>query len=236
MSACAIAQTPEASAAAQLSPLQTQAAVAPSHGATISGAAGAISVHRSTIYNWFKNEPLFRATVTELQRERHQRVLDEMRELESLALDTLREILQNDAAPAGVRLRAALSILNRPKNCYGNDEWHLPVLEDVAHSLKRDPLLAVVPEFDEIQQNSTSADAAEPVVTVPALESVEPAPRHTEQDVAPAVNSPIDTIRHSSSFEPDFLAPFEQKLQQKQVPLPPPIPLFPGPQMQGQRC
>jgi hypothetical protein len=28
----------------------------------------------------------------------------------------------------------------------------------------------------------------------------------------------------------------QQNLQQKQVPLHPPIPLFPGPQMQGQCC
>ena len=95
------------SALARLSTAQAQAAMALARGATVTAAADALGVHRSTIYHWFKTDPAFKIAVEETWRERIERTNDEMREIEALALINLRAILQDPTAPAGVRLRAA---------------------------------------------------------------------------------------------------------------------------------
>jgi AcrR family transcriptional regulator len=133
---------PDPAAFARLSPKQAQAATALARGATVTRVADALGIHRSTIYYWFKSDSLFRKALTELHREREERLRDEMRELEFLALSTLRDILQDPCAPAGVRLRAAMAVITRPSSSLGGEDWRLPQAEPIDRALERCPDLA----------------------------------------------------------------------------------------------
>ena len=65
---------------------QAKAALALARGGTVSAAADSIGVHRSSIYNWYKSDPSFKLAIEEIRHEWNQRLTDEMRRLESLAL------------------------------------------------------------------------------------------------------------------------------------------------------
>jgi AcrR family transcriptional regulator len=140
---------------------QTKAALTLAYGGTVSAAADAIGVHRSSIYNWFKSDPNFKQAVEEIRRDRNERLADQMRELESLALARLRRILEDDSVPASVQLRAALAILNRPKEALGIEEWNVPRAESLETTLKRKPHVAEPPAFDTTRQISTLFAASE---------------------------------------------------------------------------
>jgi hypothetical protein len=78
-----------------------------------------------------------------------------MRELESLALARLRRLIEDDSVPASVQLRAALAILNRPKEPSGREDWNVPRMESLDATLNRKPLLAEPPALDTTRQTST---------------------------------------------------------------------------------
>jgi AcrR family transcriptional regulator len=138
-----------------LSADQTKAALTLAYGGTVSAAADAIGVHRSSIYNWFKSDPNFKQAVEEIRRDRNERLIDQMREIESLALARLRRLLVDDSVPASVQLRAALAVLNRPKDAPGIEEWNVPRAESLDATLKRKPHVAEPPAFDTTRQIST---------------------------------------------------------------------------------
>ncbi len=149
--------------AGALSAAQTKAALTLAYGGTVSAAADAIGVHRSTIYSWFKSDPNFKQAVEEIRRDRYERLSDQMRELEALALARLRRLLEDDSVPASVQLRAALAILNRPKEPSGREDWNVPYMESPGATLDRKPTLAEAPAFDTARQISalfTGSDAA----------------------------------------------------------------------------
>ena len=156
MSACPTA--PPAASAGALSTLsvdQAKAALTLARGGTASAAADAIGVHRASIYNWFKNNPDFKQAIEEIRRDRIERLNDEMRAIDSLALSRLRRILEDDSVPAAVHLRAALAVLKRPKEPSGREEWNVPRMESLRNTLDRKPDLAEPPAFDTTRQIST---------------------------------------------------------------------------------
>jgi AcrR family transcriptional regulator len=138
-----------------LSADQTKAALTLAFGGTVSAAADAIGVHRSSIYHWFKSDPKFKQAVEEIRRDRNERLSDQMRELEALALTRLRRLLEDDSVPASVQLRAALAILNRPKELSGLENWNVPRAESLDATLRRKPHVAEPPKFDTTRQTST---------------------------------------------------------------------------------
>jgi hypothetical protein len=138
-----------------LSAVQTKAALTLAYGGTVTAAADAISAHRSTIYSWFKSDPNFKQAVEEIRRDRNERLADQMRELEALALARLRRLLEDDSVPASIQLRAALAILNRPKEPSGREEWNVPHMESLGATLERRPAAASAPKFDTTRQIST---------------------------------------------------------------------------------
>ena len=154
MSALAAPTVSTGAAIGALSLDQAKAALALARGGTVSAAAGAIGVHRSSIYNWFKSDPNFKQAIDQIRRDRNESLIDEMRELESLALARLRHILEDDSVPAAVQLRAALTLLSRPKEPSGSEEWNVPRMESLSTTLDRKPLLAE-PAFDTTRQIST---------------------------------------------------------------------------------
>lgn len=173
----------------ELEPAQARAAITLAHGGTVTVAAAEAGVHRSTIYNWFENDPVFQLAINEIYRERNLRLLDEMRQIETLALTRLRRILEDDTVPASIHLRAAMQVLNRPKHVMGNAEkWSLPVMEDLDRTIEKRPSVLETPTFDIPRQPSTE-------IAMPA----EPRPPAAELALVPAAPADLDITRHSAT-------------------------------------
>lgn len=71
------------------------------------------------------------------------------------SLAPLRRLLEDDSVPASVQLRAALAILNRPKEPSGREDWNVPRMESLGATLDRKPLVAESAAFDTTRQIST---------------------------------------------------------------------------------
>jgi AcrR family transcriptional regulator len=182
-----------------LSADQTKAALTLAYGGTVSTAADAAGVHRSSIYNWFKSDPNFKQAVEAICRDRNERLSDQMRELESLALARLRRLLEDDSVPASVQLRAALAVLNRPKESSGHEDWNVPRMESLETTLTRKPLVAQPPAFDAPRQISTLFAASAGGVAGP--ESPRPAEIRTKSGPG------LQPLRYQALKKPVSAAP-----------------------------
>jgi uncharacterized protein YchJ len=120
-----------ASAPQTLTPVQAQVASLLAAGSTITDAATQASISRQTIYTWLQSNAAFEAAVTQAQSEYETTFHDQLRRLSQLALDSLERILNDEKAPAGVRLRAALAVLKRPAASKPS-AWNLPIAEPFA--------------------------------------------------------------------------------------------------------
>jgi transposase-like protein len=97
----------------QLLLTQSQAIAALAMGRNISSAARIAGVHRSTVHDWL-TQPAFQSALAEAQHQYFDLHQDELREIAALALDTIRQLLENAELPPALRLRAALAVLDRP--------------------------------------------------------------------------------------------------------------------------
>ena len=170
-------EQPELASLLSLPAAQARAAITLAHGGTVTAAAAAAGVHRSTIYHWYDKDVRFWAAVNDVQKERNLRLLDEMRHLESLALSRLRRILEDDTVSPSVHLRAATLILNRPKDAtWRTEKWSLPKMENLDQQLEKTPGLAEPPKFDIHRHFSTELPAPAPA----PLDT----PRHNSTEIA----------------------------------------------------
>ncbi len=133
---------------ASLSPSQAQVASALAQGHTITAAAHAAGVHRTTVHHWLRHEPAFQAEVVNARSQYFATLGDEMRELTALALKTIRTLLDDPDTPPAIRLKAALAALTRPQV-----GWGLPELVD--SPLDRE----VVDVSEEIESAAVSRNA-----------------------------------------------------------------------------
>jgi len=83
-----------------LSLTQTKVVSALAQGRTVSAAARDVGIHRSTIHQWLRDQPEFKAAVNSARREYNALLNDQLRELASSALETLRTLLENRKPPA----------------------------------------------------------------------------------------------------------------------------------------
>ena len=81
-------------------------------GASITAAAQAAGVDRSTVYAWQRTIPAFNETLDKALAERADNLREAMVDLSKDALATVRQILTSNFAPPSVRLKAALKILD----------------------------------------------------------------------------------------------------------------------------
>jgi hypothetical protein len=119
-----------------LPPAQAKVVLALAQGATVTNAAQAAEIHRTTIHKWISHDPAFAAALREARNEYVETLQDEMKELATLALAALRRLLEDTATPASVRLRAALAVLERPG--FPQQGWNLP---ESINSPKEDDLM-----------------------------------------------------------------------------------------------
>jgi AcrR family transcriptional regulator len=184
------------------------------HGATITDAANAVGLCRTTIYSWIKNEDRLRRALQYGRDEYAIGLRDDLRQLAETALRALMDILRHPSVSPAVRTKTSTFIMKRPefpnKGC-----WTMPVpaVADETLELTEDnPLIAedyrrlreeagqpesAAPEaassakFDTIRQNSTVsrpvAPAGRPSKMPPASEG---SAKSGAPDGRPAANRP----------------------------------------------
>ena len=80
-------------------------------GQSISAAAKAAGIHRSTVHLWTQKHSDFARALLAARHDRADLLLDELGGLAGLALDTFRHILSDEQDPASVRLKAAMEVV-----------------------------------------------------------------------------------------------------------------------------
>ena len=137
-------------ATASLSPVQAQVAAILAQGHSITAAARQAGIHRSTIYQWLQHSLDFKTTVEDAQQEYLATLTDEMRDLSASALRTLHGVLDNPETHDGIRLKAALAVLQRPH--YPNQGWHLPErIESPRQQQVVDTLVEIKAQYDTMR-------------------------------------------------------------------------------------
>ncbi len=107
-----------------LTAVQAQVVLSLVRGATVTAAAQAAGLHRTTVYHWINTQPAFDAAINQARAEYILTLRDELKTMSSLALATLRSFLETNDTPPGVRLKAALAVLQRPD--FPVPGWQLP--------------------------------------------------------------------------------------------------------------
>ena len=96
-----------------LTPTQEHVLALLSAGSTMTAAAESAGIHRNTIMNWRRNSWIFRQILLGACQEKAIFWQEQAEQLAASAIATIRAILDDPAAPAGVRLKAALAILDK---------------------------------------------------------------------------------------------------------------------------
>ena len=96
-----------------LTPVQQQVLDLLSSGTSVGEAARQAGIHRNTIANWRRDSSAFRDCATYAQQRQAAHWRDELQTLAPIAMRTLRQTMTGDGASAGVRLRAALAVLDK---------------------------------------------------------------------------------------------------------------------------
>lgn len=96
---------------AALVPQQTEVIMALVRGATVTDATKQANIDRTTFYLWLKSDANFLAELNRAKKEHTDAMRAQMRELADTAVSTVREMLTRADVPAGVRLKAALAVL-----------------------------------------------------------------------------------------------------------------------------
>ena len=108
-----------------LSPIQVQVIAALAEGRSVTRTAAAVGIHRSTIHNWMRSSKEFRDAVNQARDHFFECVNDQLNELSTAALDTLRQLLTSPDTPPAQRLQAALAVLERPG--HRDPGWQVPL-------------------------------------------------------------------------------------------------------------
>lgn len=98
-----------------LSTEQQTVIAALAEGRSVVAAAEAAGIHRTSIYQWMKNDSKFLSALNQARIERESMLAEQLRDLASRAFSTIAALLDDPATPPQVRLKAALSILDRPR-------------------------------------------------------------------------------------------------------------------------
>ena len=107
-----------------LTPIQVQVVAALGEGRSVVRSAAAAGIHRSTIHNWMRSSKEFRDAVNQARDHFFECVNEQLNELSTAALDTLRQLLTSPDTPPSLRLQAALAVLERPG--HRDAGWQVP--------------------------------------------------------------------------------------------------------------
>jgi hypothetical protein len=96
---------------AVLAPEQAEVIVALVRGATVTDATKQANIDRTTFYVWLKSDATFQAELNRAKKEHTDAMRAQLRGLADAAISTVREMLTGPDIPAGVRLKAAVTVL-----------------------------------------------------------------------------------------------------------------------------
>ncbi|MBL8173257.1 MAG: SEC-C domain-containing protein [Bryobacterales bacterium] len=82
-----------------------------SGGRSVTAAAEAAGVHRTTVHHWLRTIPEFRLCLDAARQAHIDAVRDGMNELAAPSLELLRRVIHDEAAPIALRMRTAFNIL-----------------------------------------------------------------------------------------------------------------------------
>ena len=162
-----------------LTPPQEQVLALISAGSSISQAAQTAGVHRNTVHNWIHSAPPFAEA---LSRSRYWNAMywrEQAQSLAAAAVDAIRVTLTDPSVPAGLRLKAAQSILA------------------LASTPPPQPPSPSLPDFFSIPPSIIRRRPEEPVAPVPNSAQLPPTPDHEEPELAPAAQ-PSATVPNSA--------------------------------------
>lgn len=94
-------------------PVQALVVASLAQGKSISAAARAADVHRTTIHHWFRTLPAFNQAARQACAEYADAQRDQLMEMGPLALSRVRSLLEDPGTANAVQLRAALAVLDR---------------------------------------------------------------------------------------------------------------------------
>ena len=107
----------------------------------MSAAAKAVGVHRCTVYERRNNVSGFVEACTEARFLALFDTLDELKDLSSLAVQTLKSVLADPKSSSSVRVKASLAILNRLEHTH-HEGWALPLsIQEADHTRTERELL-----------------------------------------------------------------------------------------------
>jgi crotonobetainyl-CoA:carnitine CoA-transferase CaiB-like acyl-CoA transferase len=95
-----------------LTPTQLEVLGALVKGSSVTAAARAAGLHRTTIHHWSRVLPDFRALLQDARNSRAEAVADSLYDLSDKAIDAVRYVLEDKEAPVTQRLKAALAVIN----------------------------------------------------------------------------------------------------------------------------
>jgi hypothetical protein len=95
----------------ELTPRQVEVIRALARGASVSDATQRANVDRSTFYLWLRSDATFQAELNRAKQEHVDSLRAQMRGLADTAISTVRAMLTGTEIPAGIRLKAALAVL-----------------------------------------------------------------------------------------------------------------------------
>ena len=131
-------------------------------GSSVTDAALAAGVHRCTVHTWCRGHELFRSALEDSKRIHAEVVIDHYRGLVETAVLTLRDILTDlDCAP-GIRLKAALAVLNTVAAAPKQETQKMFYLDEAA--------AAGITMPEPVLVEAAQPEAAQPEAAAPALE------------------------------------------------------------------
>jgi hypothetical protein len=95
----------------ELTPKQTEVIAALARGSTVTDAAKLAGIDRTTVYIWLNASAQFVAQLNQVRQERRDALRAKLGELASEAVSVVGDVLKHEGTPPGVRLKAALSVL-----------------------------------------------------------------------------------------------------------------------------
>ena len=103
--------TTESSLSDTLTPIQIRVLQCLVAGQSVTAAAKEAGLHRTTVHLWTRTHPDFARALLALRQNRADRLVDELGDLADLAINTFRQILSDEKAPAAARLKAAMEVV-----------------------------------------------------------------------------------------------------------------------------
>ncbi len=141
-----------------LTPKQLDVLQALSSGLSVTAAADAAGIHRTTVHHWCRTIPEFRDALDALKQARIEAVREQMDALAGPSIAILRHILFDESAPPALRLRTAMSIIkfaaSNPKSAAPKD---LPT--ETAHEIHHNSSLSSTDESVDAEEHQTPRNA-----------------------------------------------------------------------------